>query len=102
MNKAGTWTASTCGASWILAVALSGCAAPAGGRRTGQYSYSVTTQAAYGRGGMAAAKASAREQAAATCASQGRLVDGQEEMEQPPGISDTQAQFGLLFNCVVK
>jgi hypothetical protein len=81
----------------VSALALTGCALSTGIYQASPDTLGVTTSASFGRGGLAAAKEAAYEQAGARCA--GAKVET--VSEKPSNITPTDglAHFDLNFRC---
>lgn len=80
--------------------AVAGCTSTTGALRSGPDTYSLTTTASPGAGGLAAAKRSAFEQATAECAKTGKTVSVLTEGSRVPGWNDGMYSIDLSFRCV--
>jgi hypothetical protein len=83
----------------ISALALTACATSSGVLKTGPDSFSVTTGASRGAGGVPAARQSAYEQGAAACKAQGAELVTVKEDAKPQTFTDGMARVQLDFTC---
>lgn len=81
------------------ALALTACATSSGVLKTGPGSFSVTTAASRGAGGVPAARQAAYEQGAAACKAQGAELVKVDESSKPQTWIDGMARVQLDFRC---
>lgn len=83
----------------LLATLFAGCASTSGVHPTGPSSFTISTQASPGRGGVPAAKRMAYEEATATCANQKRQLQVTDEETTSPTWTEGMASARLNFRC---
>ena len=83
----------------VSALALTACATSSGVLKTGPDSFSITTAASHGAGGIPAARQSAYEQGAAACKAQGAELVKVDESTKPQTWIDGMARVELNFRC---
>lgn len=86
----------------IIATAtlLAGCANSSGVLKFGQETFTISTSASPGRGGVPAAKSIAYREAAAECASRGLEVFALSEKAESPTWTEGMARLDLHFRCL--
>lgn len=83
----------------VSALTLTACATSSGVLKTGPDSFSITTAASHGAGGIPAARQSAYEQGSAACKAQGLELLTVKEDTKPTTWSDGMARVSLDFKC---
>lgn len=86
-----------CAASAML---MSGCASSSGVVKAGPDTYSISTSASPGRGGIPAAKKLAFDEANKACAALGREIFLLSEKAASPTWTEGMANFELYFRCL--
>lgn len=84
----------------VVAAAVAGCANSSGVMKAGPDTYTISTSASPGRGGLPAAKRMAYEEANNECARQGREVFSLSEKGASPTWTEGVANFELNFRCL--
>lgn len=82
------------------AALLAGCANSSGVLKTGQDTFTISTSASPGRGGVPAAKRMAYQEASAECASRGLEVFALSEKAESPSWTEGMAKMDLHFRCL--
>ncbi len=85
--------------SILCALVVTGCAASSGVSKTGPNTYTLTTSASPGRGGVPAAKGAAYQEASAECTRQQRQFILINEKLSPPTWTEGMAIATLEFRC---
>ena len=83
-----------------LTVALAGCANTSGVVKIGPDTFTISTSASPGKGGVPAAKRMAYEEAGAKCAALGREVLALSEKTRSPTWAEGMASMELNFRCL--
>jgi hypothetical protein len=83
----------------IVAIVLTGCANSSGVQKQGADSYTITTSASPGRGGIPAAKRMAYDEASAECAKQGMQIQVHSEESAPTSFTEGSSAVTLNFRC---
>lgn len=86
----------------LAALALAGCANSSGVLKVGPDSYTISTSASPGKGGIPAAKRIAFEEAATACAQQGLELLALSEKSKSPTWTEGMATMELNFRCLKK
>lgn len=81
------------------ALALTACATSSGVLKTGPDTFSITTAASRGAGGVPAARQAAYDQGAAACKAQGLELVTVKEDAKPQTWTDGMARVELDFKC---
>jgi hypothetical protein len=85
----------------LLISSLVNCAVSSGVTKTGLNTFTISTSASPGRGGVPAAKRAAYEEAAAECNNLGNLqLFTLNETAAPPTWTEGMANFTLNFKCL--
>ena len=80
--------------------ALGGCASSSGVLNIGPDTFTISTSASPGRGGVPAAKRIAYEEATVACSQRGQRVLGLTEKAQSPTWTEGMANVTLNFRCL--
>jgi len=83
----------------LVSSVLAGCSTNSGVLKTGPNSFTITTSASAGRGGLAAAKAMAYQQANEVCTQQAREIKVQQETAEDISFTRGLARVDLTFAC---
>jgi hypothetical protein len=84
----------------IVAFALLGCANSSGVLKTGPETFTISTSASPGKGGVPAAKRIAYEEAGAECSRRGLEVFTLSERSSSPTWTEGMAKTDLNFRCL--
>lgn len=79
--------------------AVAGCTSTTGALRSGPDTYSLTTTASPGAGGLPVAKKNAFDQANAECAKTGKTASITTENSRVPGWNDAMYSVDIVFKC---
>lgn len=80
-------------------LAIAGCANSSGVQKQGEDSYTITTSASPGRGGVPAAKRMAYDEANAECVKQGMQILVNSEKSEPTSFTEGSSTVTLNFRC---
>jgi hypothetical protein len=88
--------------SILTSLWLAGCANSSGVLKVGPSSYTISTSASPGKGGVPAAKRIAYEEAATACSQQGLELLALSEKSKSPTWTEGMAMMELNFRCLRK
>jgi len=86
--------------SLAIAAALAACANSSGVMKVGPDTFTISTSASPGKGGVPAAKRIAYEEASTACASRGLEVFALSEKTASPSWTEGMASMELNFRCL--
>jgi len=87
-------------ATLALSVTLVACASSSGTIKVGPDTFTISTAASHGKGGVPAAKKIAYQEATDECAKRGLEVFSLSEKAAPPNAYEGMSSFELNFRCL--